>query len=131
MALYVKLNENKEVVSVLDYALDEDYVEAIEVKPEIDFRKQYYVGHTTDVSEIPVKFVYEIGEFSVEQRKNAILERLTYEYTTKSNSYVTNSTTTGELNVRALSKLLDQFNSNKTLLADCTSHAELDSLSLD
>ncbi len=131
MALFVKLNENREIISVLDYKPDDSYLDAVEIKPEIDFRKQFYVDHSIDLDADPITFTYIVGDFTPEERKDRILDRLRFEYTTKSGLYITSAADSGSLNVTAMNKLLDQYNSNKSLVESSSSHDELDSLSLD
>ena len=69
--LYVKVidGEVKEVWDTQPPENDPGWREAVEIRPEINPLRQYYNGHTFDLSKNPVEIVYGVENVSLEARK--------------------------------------------------------------
>lgn len=72
--LFVRIinNEVKQVWDTQPPAGESGWKSAIEVRPAIVPNRQYYTGHTFDLSKDPVEIVYGVEEISVEGRKDAL-----------------------------------------------------------
>lgn len=72
--LFVKIinNEVKQVWDTQPPAGESGWKSAIEVRPAIIPNRQYYTGHTFDLSKDPVEIVYGVEDISVEGRKDAL-----------------------------------------------------------
>jgi len=70
MSLYVRI-EDGEVKDCWDTAPDgrPGWKNAIEVKPTLIPHRQYYSGHTWDLTKDPVEAVYSVVDISVADRK--------------------------------------------------------------
>lgn len=72
--LFVRIinNEVKQVWDTQPPAGESGWKSAIEVRPTIIPKRQYYTGHTFDLSKDPVEIVYGVEDISVEGRKDAL-----------------------------------------------------------
>lgn len=72
--LFVRIinNEVKQVWDTQPPAGESGWKSAIEVRPAIIPNRQYYTGHTFDLSKDPVEIVYGVEDISVEGRKDAL-----------------------------------------------------------
>jgi hypothetical protein len=72
--LFVRIinNEVKQVWDTQPPAGESGWKSAIEVRPTIIPNRQYYTGHTFDLSKDPVEIVYGVEDISVEGRKDAL-----------------------------------------------------------
>lgn len=75
MAYWVKV-ENDVVTQCWDVPPPEGeggWLEAVEVKPDINPVRQNYSTHTFDTSKSPVEIVWSVSDVSVESRKQSML----------------------------------------------------------
>ena len=72
--LFVRIinNEVKQVWDTQPPAGESGWKSAIEVRPAIIPNRQYYTGHTFDLSKDPVEIVYGVEDITVEGRKDAL-----------------------------------------------------------
>lgn len=72
--LFVRIinNEVKQVWDTQPPAGESGWKSAIEVRPTIIPNRQYYTGHTFDLSKDPVEIVYGVEDITVEGRKDAL-----------------------------------------------------------
>lgn len=72
--LFVRVinNEVKQVWDTQPPAGESGWKSAIEVRPTIIPNRQYYTGHTFDLSKDPVEIVYGVEDITVEGRKDAL-----------------------------------------------------------
>lgn len=70
--------EGDAVKECLDYNPNKagDWRQAVEIKPAIDTRTQYYGNFYFDLSKTPAELIYEVKTISIEDRKQALLSRL-------------------------------------------------------
>ena len=76
MSLYVRI-ENGEVKDCWDTQPDgrEGWKSAIEVRPVITSHRQYYTGHTFDLTKDPVEIVYGVADVTVAERKESMKQQ--------------------------------------------------------
>ena len=81
--LYVKVEDGK-VTQVWDTTPPaneaELWREAIEVRPEVNSKRQGFTGHRFDLDKTPVEIVYEEYDFSIEERQGSLKMGADFEY---------------------------------------------------
>ena len=126
MSLYVRI-ENGEVKDCWDTPPDgrTGWKNAIEVKPAITAHRQYYTGHTFDLTKDPVEIVYGVADISVADRKESMKQeaamafnRLFREQAEKPSTY----------DPVALQAAKDAVAPKQAAIDACTTHDELDAL---
>jgi hypothetical protein len=81
--LYVKV-ENGRVTQVWDTPPPanetEFWKEAIEVRPEVNPKRQGFTGHRFDLDKTPVEIVWEEYDFSIEERQGSLKMGVNFKY---------------------------------------------------
>lgn len=81
--LFVKVEDGK-VTQVWDTtppAGEENiWFEAIEVRPEVNSKRQGFTGHRFDLDKTPVEIVWEEYDFSIEERQGSLKMGADFEY---------------------------------------------------
>jgi len=126
MSLYVRI-ENGEVKDCWDTPPDgrEGWKSAIEVKPTITPHRQYYTGHTFDLTKDPVEIVYSIADISVDSRKNQMKQMAAIEFNILFKKQAENPSTYDPV---ALQAAKDAVAPKQAAIEVCTTHDELDAL---
>ena len=116
MSLYVRI-ENNEVKDCWDTPPDSrpGWKDAIEVRPTIIPHRQYYTGHTFDITKDPVEIVYGVVDISVADRKVSMKENASMAFNMLFRQQANNPSTYDPV---ALQAAIDA----------CTTHDELDAL---
>lgn len=72
--LFVRIinDEVKQVWDTQPPAGESGWKPAIEVRPAIIPNRQYYTGHTFDLSKDPVEIVYGVEDISIKDRKDSL-----------------------------------------------------------
>lgn len=81
--LYIKVVEDK-VTEVWDTAPPANELdlwrEAIEIRPEINPKRQGFTGHHFELDKTPAEIVWDPYDFSIEERQGSLKMRANYEY---------------------------------------------------
>ena len=126
MSLYVRI-ENGEVKDCWDKSPDgrEGWKNAIEVRPTITLHRQYYTGHTFDLTKDPVEIVYGVVDVTVAERKEQMKQDAQIEFNMFFRQQANNPSTYDPV---ALQAAKDAVAPKQAAIDACTTHDELDAL---
>jgi hypothetical protein len=126
MSLYVRI-ENGEVKDCWDTPPDsrEGWKSAIEVRPTIIPHRQYYTGHTFDLTKDPVEIVYGVADVTVDDRKEQMKEEAQEKFNMLFRQQANNPFTYDPV---ALQVAKDAVAPKQAAIDSCTTHDELDAL---
>jgi hypothetical protein len=126
MSLYVRI-ENNEVKDCWDTPPDSrpGWKNAIEVRPTIIPHRQYYTGHTFDLTKDPVEIVYGVVDISVADRKVSMKENASMAFNMLFRQQANNPSTYDPV---ALQAAKDGIAPKQAAIDACTTHDELDAL---
>ena len=126
MSLNVRI-ENGEVKDVWDTPIDsrEGWKSAIEVKPTITPHRQYYTGHTFDLTKDPVEIVYGVADVAVADRKEHMKQQAAMAFNMLFRQQAQDPSTYDPV---ALQAAKDGIAPKQAAIDACTTHDELDAL---
>jgi len=126
MSLNVRI-ENGEVKDVWDTPIDsrEGWKSAIEVKPAITPHRQYYTGHTFDLTKDPVEIVYGVANVAVADRKEHMKQQAAMAFNMLFRQQAQDPSTYDPV---ALQAAKDGIAPKQAAIDACTTHDELDAL---
>jgi hypothetical protein len=126
MSLYVRI-ENGEVKDVWNTPPDgrEGWKNAIEVRPTAIPHRQYYTGHTFDLTKDPVEIVYGVADVTVDERKESMKEDAGMAFEALLRQQANNPSTYDPVALHAAN---DAVAPKQASIDACTSHDELDAL---
>jgi len=126
MSLNIRI-ENGEVKDVWDTPPDSrsGWKTAIEVKPAITPHRQYYTGHTFDLTKDPVEIVYGVADISVAERKEQMKQRAAMAFNILFRQQAENPSTYDPV---ALQAAKDGIAPKQAAIDACTTHDQLDAL---
>ena len=126
MSLHVRI-ENNEVKDCWDTAPDgrPGWKDAIEVRPTIIPHRQYYTGHTFDLTKDPVQIVYGVVDISVADRKVSMKENASMAFNMLFRQQANDPSTYDPV---ALQAAKDGIAPKQAAIDACTTHDELDAL---
>jgi len=126
MSLYVRI-ENNEVKDCWDTPPDSrpGWKDAIEVRPTIIPHRQYYIGHTFDLTKDPVEIVYGVVDISVADRKVSMKENASMAFNMLFRQQANDPST---YDPDALQAAKDGIAPKQAAIDACTTHDELDAL---
>jgi len=126
MSLYVRI-ENGEVKDVWDTPPDgrAGWKSAIEVKPTITLHRQYYTGHTFDLTKDPVEIVYGVGDVTVAERKEQMKQNAQMAFNMLFRQQAADPSTYDPV---ALQTAKDAVAPKQAAIDACTTHDQLDAL---
>jgi len=126
MSLYVRI-ENGEVKDCWDTPPDNrpGWRNAIEVKPTIIPHRQYYTGHTWDLTKDPVEAVYGVVDVTVDERKNEMKQNAQMAFNMFFRQQAQNPSTYDPV---ALQAAKDAVAPKQAAIDACTTHDELDAI---
>ena len=126
MSLYARI-ENGEVKDCWDTPPDDrpGWKNAIEVKPTIIPHRQYYTGHTWDLTKDPVEAVYGVADITVTDRKEQMKENASMAFNMLFRQQANDPSTYDPV---ALQAAKDGVAPRQAAIEACTTHDELDAL---
>ena len=126
MSLYVRI-ENGEVKDCWDTPPDgrTGWKSAVEVKPAITPQRQYYTGHTFDLTKDPVEIVYGVGDVTVADRKEQMKQNAQMAFNMLFRQQAQDPSTYDPV---ALQVAKDAVAPKQSAIDDSTTHDELDAL---
>lgn len=126
MSLNIRI-ENGEVKDVWDTPPDSrpGWKIAIEVRPTIIPHRQYYTGHTFDLTKDPVEIVYGVADVTVESRKEQMKQQAQMTFNMLFRQQANNPSTYDPV---ALQVAKDAVAPKQAAIDACTTHDELDAL---
>jgi hypothetical protein len=126
MSLYVRI-ENGVVRDCWDTPPDNrpGWKNAIEVKPPITLHRQYYQGHTFDITKDPVEIVYGVIDVTVADRKENMKQQAAMAFTRLFRQQANDPSTYDPV---ALQAAKDSVAPKQAAIDACTTHDELDAL---
>lgn len=126
MSLNIRI-ENGEVKDVWDTPPDSrpGWKTAIEVKPAIIPHRQYYTGHTFDLTKDPVEIVYGVADISVVDRKEHMKQQAAMAFNMLFRQQAQDPSTYDPV---ALQAAKDAVAPRQAAIEACTTHDELDAL---
>ena len=130
MSLHVKV-ENLKVTQVWDTTPPEGeagWKAAVEVKPAITANRQFYDGHTFDVSADPVQIVYAVKDITVDDRKGSLIGAAKSTYSQVANEQARLEADDASGDTAAVSTAKDVKDASIVAINACTTHEELDAL---
>jgi hypothetical protein len=126
MSLYVRI-ENGEVKDCWDKSPDgrEGWKNAIEVRPTITPHRQYYTGHTFDLTKDPVEIVYGVVDVTLAERKEQMKQDAQIEFNIFFRQQAQDPST---YDLVALQVAKDAVAPKQAAIDACTTHDQLDAL---
>ena len=126
MSLHVRI-ENGEVKDCWDTPPDgrPGWKSANEVRPAITPHRQYYTGHTFDLTKDPVEIVYGVIDISVADRKVSMKENAAMAFNILFRQQANDPSTYDPV---ALQAAKDGIAPKQAAIDACTTHDELDAL---
>lgn len=126
MSLNIRI-ENGEVKDVWDTPPDSrpGWKTAIEVRPAITPHRQYYTGHTFDLTKDPVEIVYSVADVTVESRKEQMKQQAAMAFNMLFRQQAQDPSTYDPV---ALQAAKDSVAPKQAAIEACTTHDELDAL---
>jgi len=126
MSLNIRI-ENGKVKDVWDTPPDSrpGWKTAIEVRPAITPHRQYYTGHTFDLTKDPVEIVYGVADVTVESRKEQMKQQAQMTFNMLFRQQANNPSTYDPV---ALQVAKDAVAPKQAAIDACTTHDELDAL---
>ena len=126
MSLNIRI-ENGEVKDVWDTPPDSrpGWKIAIEVKPAITPHRQYYTGHTFDLTKDPVEIVYGVADITVADRKEQMKQQAAMAFNMLFRRQAEAPSTYDPV---ALQAAKDGIAPKQAAIEACTTHDELDAL---
>ena len=126
MSLYVRI-ENGEVKDCWNTTPDgrEGWKSAIEIKPNITQHRQYYTGHTFDLTKDPVEIVYGFADVTVADRKASMKQQAGMAFNMLFKEQAQEPSTYDPV---ALQAAKDAVAPKQAAIDACTTHDELDAL---
>jgi hypothetical protein len=128
--LFVKI-VNNEVTQCWDTqppAGEAGWKSAIEVRPAITEGRQYYTGHTFDITKDPVEIVYGVEDITVEGRKDHLVGQAKAEYQQLAQAELMKDVNGEEADVTVVQAASAAFKAKVAQINACTTHEELDAL---
>lgn len=131
--LFVKI-VNNEVTQCWDTqppAGESGWKSAIEVRPAITEGRQYYTGHTFDITKDPVEIVYGVENITVEGRKAHIGSTYKFAFqqvVTEEMRKEVDEFPETQYDAAVVDAARVEFEAKMTALAAITTHEELDAL---
>ena len=104
---------------------------AIEVRPPIVEGRQYYTGHTFDITKDPVEIVYGVEDMTVEGRKSgfsAMYKAAFQQVVTEEMRKEVDEFPETQYDAAVVDAARVEFEAKMTALAAITTHEELDAL---
>lgn len=132
MTLFVRI-EDDEVTQCWDTPPPADefgWKTAVEVRPAITNR-QYYSGHTIDITKDPVEIVYNVKDMTVDDRKGAFIGQYKAAFQKVVNEELRKEVDefpTTQYDAAKVDAAKVEFEDKMTALAAITTHDELDAL---
>jgi hypothetical protein len=128
--LFVKIvnNEVKECWDTQPPAGEAGWKSAIEVRPPIVEGRQYYTGHTFDITKDPVEIVYGVEDLTVEGRKEHLKNQAKYEYQQIANAELQKDLDGEEADVTVVQSASAAYKAKAAEIDACTTHDELNAL---
>ena len=126
MSLNIRI-ENGEVKDVWDTPPDSrpGWKIAIEVRPTIIPHRQYYTGHTFDLTKDPVEIVYGVADVSVADRKESMNQQAGMAFNMLFRQQAQDPSTYDPV---ALQTAKDSVAPKQAAIEACTTHDQLDAL---
>ena len=126
MSLNIRI-ENGEVKDVWDTPPDgrPGWKTAIEVRPPITPHRQYYTGHTFDLTKDPVEIVYGVADVTVADRKKNMKYAAEMAFNTL---FMRQAEEPSTFDPVALQAAKDAVAPKQAAIEACTTHDELDAL---
>jgi hypothetical protein len=126
MSLYVRI-ENGEVKDCWDTPPDgrAGWKDAIEVRPAITLHRQYYTGHTFDLTKDPVEIVYGVVDVTLAERKEQMKQDAQIEFNMFFRQQAQDPSTYDPV---ALQAAKDAVAPKQAAIDACTTHDQLDAL---
>ena len=126
MSLYVRI-ENGEVKDCWDTPPDNrpGWRNAIEIKPTIIPHRQYYTGHTFNLTKDPVEIVYGVADVTVADRKESMKQQAAMAFNMLFRQQAQDPSTYDPV---ALQAAKDAVAPKQAAIDACTTHDELDAL---
>jgi hypothetical protein len=126
MSLNIRI-ENGEVKDVWDTPPDgrAGWKSAIEVRPTITPHRQYYTGHTFDLTKDPVEIVYGVADVSVANRKESMKQQAAMAFNRLFREQAENPSTYDPVALQAAKNAIAP---KQAAIDACTTHDELDAL---
>jgi hypothetical protein len=126
MSLNIRI-ENGEVKDVWDTPPDSrpGWKSAIEVRPAITPHRQYYTGHTFDLTKDPVEIVYSVADVNVADRKESMKQEAAMSFNMLFRQQANNPSTYDPV---ALQAAKDSIAPKIAAIDACTTHDQLDAL---
>lgn len=128
--LFVKI-VNNEVTQCWDTqppAGESGWKSAIEVRPPIVEGRQYYTGHTFDITKDPVEIVYGVEDISVDGRKEHLKNMAKHEYQQVANAELQKDLDGADADVTVVQAASAAYKARVAQIEACTTHDELDAL---
>jgi hypothetical protein len=101
---------------------------AIEVRPAITEGRQYYTGHTFDITKDPVEIVYGVENITVEGRKEHLKNQAKYEYQQIANAEIQKDLNGETSDITVVQTASAACKAKVAQINACTTHEELDAL---
>jgi len=126
MSLNVRI-ENGEVKDVWDTPPDSrpGWKTAIEVRPTITPHRQYYTGHTFDLTKDPVEIVYGVADVTVSDRKESMKQQAAMAFNRLFRQQAQDPSTYDPV---ALQAAKDSVAPKQAAIDACITHDQLDAL---
>jgi len=126
MSLNIRI-ENGEVKDVWDTPPDSrpGWKSAIEVRPPITPHRQYYTGHTFDLTKDPVEIVYGVADVTVADRKEHMKQQAAMAFNRLFREQAEDPSTYDPV---ALQAAKDGVAPKQAAIDACTTHDQLDAL---
>jgi len=126
MSLNIRI-ENGEVKDVWDTPPDSrpGWKSAIEVRPPITPHRQYYTGHTFDLTKDPVEIVYGVADVTVADRKEHMKQQAAMAFNRLFREQAEDPSTYDPV---ALQAAKDGVAPKQDAIDACTTHDQLDAL---
>lgn len=135
MSLYVRI-VNNEVKDCWDTPPKEGvgnngWKNAVEVRPAITPNRQYYTGHTFDITKDPVEIVYGVADITVDDRKNSMKANAGFKFqqvVAEQTRRQLNPNPDEQYDAAAVETARQAMITKQAAIDACTTHDELDAL---
>ena len=101
---------------------------AIEVRPEIIEGRQFYTGHTFDLTADPVEIVFSVEDLTVDTRKDSFIDRAKFQYQEVARQQTRLEIAGGGMDIDVLIAAKTAKDASITAINACTTHDDLDAL---
>lgn len=107
---------------------EKGWTTAIEVHPPIVSGRQYYTGHTFDITKDPVEIVYGVEDITVEGRKEHLKNLAKNEYQQIVNAELQKDFDGKETDITVVQAASAAYKAKAAQVDACSTHDELDAL---